>query len=956
MRYAYLLPSFVILLLALIYRPEWVLMLLFTSVMLVATLFGVYIFINSRFDVASRTSNNARYLKPAPDLEAMRKYFSELESKTGKPKRLPVIYGRTLDDALQQLTDLTLAEVIGNWLKECGMQSDDVMQSMKEDVWKMIQNLQERLAKVDQVKLVAVDMVTRITMHFEQIRLAGSVTSKAEKPPPHLINTDTELCYLRRVAELVLTLLLPTNYQTVKPVKYLLKEVLVCKVLYPAIETFTDPDYINQKILVYVHRQPSSEPQRRKSYTYAASFEDFIQKIKDSNDLEVLKHIRNSITNEIVQASSIRQYKKSKGLDLKKEVFPNSVGTGDLLQGQHVKRYINQLTYARKQCEKRLSLLGWSGYPVEEAMEATCIAGRKILQLEEVLENQTCRQFLTEFLERSNSKALLTYWEAVDQLRQSNRSDWHELGTDIFYTYINTPAPVIEVDKPVLKRMEAFLLGNQGPEVFYEVQEQVVHDLEEKVYPSFLVSDIYQRMEAVLDETSDTEQAEEATLSETEEAIDVRPSNGDVPMGVVDQSNYACRKLDQLQEKLDNKMQALQALRSSLKPESRVLSILEGEVEELQCEKRQLEAHLTRTEAWSEHLGRWRAVVQSAEMSEDRESPQFVLVVHVLEDESDSEAVSTGWVVLRKLCDFQELHRKLCQLNRNLKHLDLPSQSLKFRFGKTALKNSLEKAKVQIQKYLQYVLEDDTLNQSEALYAFLSPSSEHLKQMNPSPKKTKFSLSTFFKSPIQMLDALDFTVSEPTPDCTAPGTSESDDEGTLLLLDETDGRTLAAGDFSSKDGIAEPLYSLLGEVFDLRGVFMWLRKTLITFVQITYNKTISRQVHETVTGLFSEHVVYSIIQFIIKSWWVNGKLIDPPPPRTEEQKISTRTDAREHFLNNIPELLSNLVGQQSSRRGATKVFETLQDPRLNKQLFYDLFEVVLLALFPEWKDQKFDSW
>jgi sorting nexin-25 len=46
-------------------------------------------------------------------------------------------------------------------------------------------------------------------------------------------------------------------------------------------------------------------------------------------------------------------------------------------------------------------------------------------------------------------------------------------------------------------------------------------------------------------------------------------------------------------------------------------------------------------------------------LSEDKEVLQFVLVVHILEDELDNEAISTGWVVLRKLSDFQELHRKL---------------------------------------------------------------------------------------------------------------------------------------------------------------------------------------------------------------------------------------------------------------------------------------------------------
>lgn len=43
-----------------------------------------------------------------------------------------------------------------------------------------------------------------------------------------------------------------------------------------------------------------------------------------------------------------------------------------------------------------------------------------------------------------------------------------------------------------------------------------------------------------------------------------------------------------------------------------------------------------------------------------------------------------------------------------------------------------------------------------------------------------------------------------------------------------------------KDAIAEPLYTLMGEVFDMRGVFKWLRKTLISFVQITYGRTINR--------------------------------------------------------------------------------------------------------------------
>lgn len=85
-------------------------------------------------------------------------------------------------------------------------------------------------------------------------------------------------------------------------------------------------------------------------------------------------------------------------------------------------------------------------------------------------------------------------------------------------------------------------------------------------------------------------------------------------------------------------------------------------------------------------------------MPDNGDPPQFVLVVHMAEDEDNDESISSGWVVLRKLQDFQDLHRKLRQLCSDVKTLDLPSQPLKF-FGKSD-KSTLDKAKMQIQKYL----------------------------------------------------------------------------------------------------------------------------------------------------------------------------------------------------------------------------------------------------------------
>jgi len=74
-----------------------------------------------------------------------------------------------------------------------------------------------------------------------------------------------------------------------------------------------------------------------------------------------------------------------------------------------------------------------------------------------------------------------------------------------------------------------------------------------------------------------------------------------------------------------------------------------------------------------------------------------------------------------------------------------------------------------------------------------------------------------------------------------PRDKEDEEDYSLLLDDSESGRTGTDTYLNvNKDAIAEPLYTLLGEVFDLRGVFRWLRRSLITFVQITYGRTINR--------------------------------------------------------------------------------------------------------------------
>lgn len=62
-------------------------------------------------------------------------------------------------------------------------------------------------------------------------------------------------------------------------------------VLIPAVNMICDPDFINLKIVAYIHHQQKSRAKKRQ-LNNIESYEEMLKKIKDCDDLETLKHIR----------------------------------------------------------------------------------------------------------------------------------------------------------------------------------------------------------------------------------------------------------------------------------------------------------------------------------------------------------------------------------------------------------------------------------------------------------------------------------------------------------------------------------------------------------------------------------------------------------------------------------------------------------------------------------------
>lgn len=52
----------------------------------------------------------------------------------------------------------------------------------------------------------------------------------------------------------------------------------------------------------------------------------------------------------------------------------------------------------------------------------------------------------------------------------------------------------IPVEKSLYKEIQQSLVGNKGIEVFYKIQNDVYETLKDRYYPSFIVSDLYERL------------------------------------------------------------------------------------------------------------------------------------------------------------------------------------------------------------------------------------------------------------------------------------------------------------------------------------------------------------------------------------------------------------------------------------------------------------------------------
>ncbi|XP_019390241.1 PREDICTED: sorting nexin-25 isoform X1 [Crocodylus porosus] len=802
-----------------------------------------------------------------------------------------------MDKALKEVFDYSYRDYILSWYGQLSRDEGQLYHLLSEDFWEIAKQLRQRLSHIDVVKVVCSDVVKALLAHFCDLKAANA--RQEEQPRPFLLHpclrdSDEEVRFLQKCSQILVCCLLPSKDAQSLSLRIVLAEILATKVLKPVVELLSDPDYINQMLLSQMEYREQVNEHHKKDYTYAPSYEEFIKLINSNADIEFLKQLRYQIVVEIVQATTIStfpQMKRQKDTKGKETAAMKA----DLLRARNVKRYINQLTVAKKQCEKRIRLLGGPAYDQQDdgtPDEGDGPPSQKILQFEDILANPSYRKHFRVYMERMDKRALISLWESVEYLKNANKTEIPQLVSEIYQKFF-VESKEIPVEKSLYKEIQQSLVGNKGIEVFYKIQTAVHGTLKDRYYPSFIVSDLYERLIKKEEERSAvqlTAEDKHGVSQSCEETID------ECSTRINEQASYAVNKLRQLNDKLEYKRQALNSMCNSPKPDKKIVSKLKDEITLMEREHSDLQLHIARTDWWCENLGMWKAFIKAGEVVEENgeQVPCYSVMVS-LQEAGGAEA--KNWTVPRKLSEFQNLHRKLSECFPSLKKVQLPSLS-KLPF-KSVDQKFMEKSKNQLNNFLQKLLSDERLCQSEALYAFLSPSPEHLKVIDVQGKKSSFSLSSFLERfPGDLFSHQEEEIEED---------SDLSDYG-----DEVDGK---------RDALAEPCFMLIGEIFELRGMFKWVRKTLIALVQVTFGRTINKQIRDTVNWIFSEPMLVYYIGVFRDAFWPNGKLAPPTRSRSDEQSQETKLRAQQKLLENIPG--KDITVRDMKNKGAAQFFLVL---------------------------------
>lgn len=339
----------------------------------------------------------------------------------------------------------------------------------------------------------------------------------------------------------------------------------------------------------------------------------------------------------------------------------------------------------------------------------------------------------------------------------------------------------------------------------------------------------------------------------------------------------------------------------------------------------------------------------------------YIITVDVIGSRSDGEL--SQWQAVRKYNEFYVLDIKLRRFHEALNLAELPAK-------RTILKKDfdyLNSIRPRLQEYLQKLARSPALKGSSLLQRFLSPGPEIDGMFEPESvgreagRKVKSlknklviekgqNLEKFLNSFINSAEPPAKKKIPPKPMPTHMMYSTHRRHDSLVQLPPPHWarelrRNLSINsdiDFLSPHSVSEYVLYVCRNLFKVPSLI----HHILIFAQFLCKNTIDVFIEKFIT--YKILLGTAELQLISYIHLVRDAIFfDSDPPRTDSDKVERRDCTLQKLLNYLPNKMRNCIGPENHDQAMRTMFEMFQYPRLNKQLFYILFDELMYELFPE---------
>uniref|UniRef100_A0A7M5X746 Sorting nexin n=2 Tax=Clytia hemisphaerica TaxID=252671 RepID=A0A7M5X746_9CNID len=373
-------------------------------------------------------------------------------------------------------------------------------------------------------------------------------------------------------------------------------------------------------------------------------------------------------------------------------------------------------------------------------------------------------------------------------------------------------------------------------------------------------------------------------------------------------------------------------------------------------------------------LSYWHITIPKVDFIFDKNKKLYVFILQVerLKQDTRLDASETSWQVVRKYNEFYVLHDKLKRFHDSFSVAELPTK-------RTILRKDFDymnSARSRFQEYLQRLVRSPILRTSGLLHSFLTPGQEMDKLFEPDSvgreahRKVNSLKSKLVVEKGQNLDSfLDCFIQSAEPPLkkkmaaksppSMPTKHRRSDSRMYLpppawAIDHR--RNMSSSSDESTHTL--PHYQSVTQLilFIARHFFRintWVHHVLI-FIQYIGKETIDAFVNIYLSHKLS---VATAEQQLVKYITLVRDIVffDNDPPRTDTDKLERRDNTLAQLLLFVPENVKTVIGVDNHDHTLKIFFEMLQQPKLNKQLIYVLFDDIIQEVFPELKSEVGDG-